>query len=465
MYHPELTRDKKQEYITNFKEKLSITLHPNSDKSIKIRKLIGSLLLDMGIPPLNFSNDEVDFVLEFLMIPNLTKLVVDKRDNMKGMISVTLARQLVLRDYLNPGDISKIDETIEDEEFIKKPKFATQNIHGSTVIPKELKKGQTYIKGHTTKEYMEHYICRLCEKKKDNISAGTGSCFECDASKQEEMNKKHFPKESLTYKKTDKFIETKKVKLVKRKVNKNWRVMPRAVLTGDYEHDSTLCTEMIDDLYYIKDNLKGKDSKFFEVVDMINQYQYALRSVDFEEKARIKQEHFDQTHYELLDAMKALTKVLESEVQIFEDVEINMTQKGLDAVGDPVEVSMINAIIAGTGISKEILTGTIPGTTPKDSFKETVKKLEKKREKQLDLIIDTQISGKYSEPKPMEISTISYPKRLLFDENGKSIAFKNLSPEAQKELNSLRSKKAWETRRRNKLTATDKISTQPGDEY
>lgn len=409
-----MTSDKEiQSYINKFKAKLGNMLYPDSDKAMEIRKTIGSLLIDLGIPALNFSTQQMGFVLDHLQIPNFEIHVGVMNDKMNGLVTNRdTLRQMVLRDYLNPGDTSEIDETIEDDDFIiPKRQFHTQNIHGETKMTQPKKKRMT------NKEYEQ----------------------------------------------TTKYPS-------KRKVKKNWRVMPRDVLTGDYEHDSKLCEEMIDDLYYIKDNLKGKDSKFFEVVDMISQYTYAIRTADFDEKARIKQEHFDKTHYELLDIMVALTKELKRGNDEFNDMEISMTQKGLDAVGDPNEVSMVNAVIAGIMVNdKEIPVEQVleecKDDPLKDDFLTQLDEIKHKREKQQDLILETKISGKYTEPEHMKISTITVPTRFVTDEDGKAILFKNLSPEAQKELRSIRAKKAAATRRRNKLSKLDKISQQPGDEY
>jgi len=53
------------------------------------------------------------------------------------------------------------------------------------VEEESLNKNQEVEKGKKTKEYSVTGICVTCDKSKNNVSAGTGSCFECDEGPEE----------------------------------------------------------------------------------------------------------------------------------------------------------------------------------------------------------------------------------------------------------------------------------------
>ena len=277
--------------------------------------------------------------------------------------------------------------------------------------------------------------------------------------------------------------------LPKRPLNKiNYRVMPIDIKTGVYKTDRDRFRQTIDDLYYIKDASTTKDGKFYEVIDMIKQYQFALRDVEFEEKQRVRDEKFDRIHIESITAMTKLATAMESANKMFA-IELGDTVKPftMDDLSEELQKKAI-----------ELSQTTRTGSQINEAVMKSWTDAEKKAMAIQDLQDDTSISGKYKEPtgaqlkalqkdthvvkktvelpikdvkkkkrkpkKPkkesMPITTMTYPDRLLkqmFDKDGKSIAWKNFSEELQTELRSFRAHQAQITKKRNKLLKAKQI--------
>jgi len=389
-----MTPSEIKSFINKLKSKLGNMLYPDSDKAMQIRKTIGELLLDLGIPALNFSPQQMGFVLDHLAIPDFDGLVDKKLDDLQGLINRETGMQLVLKDYLNPPKKSKPE--LEPEAY-------TNN----------------------------HIVSKDTMKKLEQIKP-----------------------------------EIKKVKQTKldRKLP-HWRVMPYTLITGNFAEDMIMLEFRLQELFDVKDRSPTKDGKFYEVIDMIKQYQFAIGDVQRKEVQRMRDLVYEKKHDEQISVMNRLIEALESEVKIFDDVEFSMTQKGLDA-GKEIATN----VATGTGIPLEIVMGKesnhVKEDPLKDDFMTQLDEANKKRQKREDIADNIQFGGHDGFQPTVEIGTIKIPARLLVDSEGKSIAFKNLSPDAQSELRSLRAQKAANTRRRNKiLSGTEKISHQPGDKY